>query len=145
MDGHNREEKVPAPAGLMDVIRGRDPKVISLQTLRERAGLVPVPVPDKPLCSTELEKLMQASYPSAVPAGLIPEHKAYCKAVSDRASAKAENRRRLRTALWCEQALRSQKCPEHHVMRQFNMEMWGIQEEAPHDFAARELLVGKHA
>lgn len=145
MDGHNREESVPPPAGLMDVIRGKDPKVIALQTLSERAGLAPVSVPDRPLLSTELEKLMQASYPSSVPADLAPEHRAFCKAIMARADAKAENKRRLRTALWCEQALRSQQRPEHRIMRQFNMEMWGVQEEAPHDYALREQLVEKHA
>ena len=144
MDGHRRDEKVPPPAGLMDVLRGKDPVVIALRTVQERAGLQPVPVPDKPLLSTELEKLIQSG-PCSVPKDLIPEHKAYCEAVDKRAGVKADNRRRLRTALWCEQALRSAGRQEHRIMRAFNMETWGVQEAAPHDFAQREMMVERYA
>lgn len=144
MDGHSRDEKVPPPAGLMDVMRGKDPIVIALQTMQDRAGLKPKDVPDKPLRSTELEKLMQSG-PCSVPKDLIPEHKAYCQAIDARASAKAENKRRLRTSLWCEQALRSAGRVEHRIMRAFNMEAWGVQHPAPHDFAMREAMVEQYA
>lgn len=145
MDGHNRGEKVPPPAGLMDVLRGKDPVVIALQTVQERAGLQPKDVPDKPLLSSELEKLVKAEYPGSVPKDLIPEFKAYCQAIDARASAKAENKRRLRTSLWCEQALRSAGRAEHRIMRAFNMEAWGVQHPAPHDFAQREAMVEQYA
>jgi hypothetical protein len=147
MDGHSDDSggRTAPPVGLMEALRSRDPVALALRTLQERETLRPVSVPSVPPQSDKLHGLMAASEPSSVPEELRAEHIRYCEAVDARAGAKAENRRRLRSSLWCEQCLRAASKPEHRTMRAFNMEAWGVQESAPYDFALREAQVEKYA
>lgn len=137
-------EAVEPPVGLMDALHARDPVRIALRALADRSQLGPVGVPSVQLPSDELEAILHARA-STVPAELRDEHQAYCAAVEARAGAKAENRRRLRFCLWAEQALRSANRVEWRAVRAHNMEAWGVQEPAPHDFALREKQVARYA
>lgn len=145
MDGHEDDEQVPPPAGLMDVLRARDPAVIALRTASEREGLRPVDVPALPMLSEELDKLMGAQMPTTVPEALRNEHRRYCQAREARANAKAENKRRLRTLLWCEAELRKHKRSEHIAVRYFNRKAWGMTEPVSDDYSVREQQVRAHA
>lgn len=145
MDGYSNNDRTAAPTGFMEALRERNPVALALHTWRDRETLRPVNVPTVPTVGFALDALLSAHTPGIVPEDLREEHREHCNAVEARAGALAENRRRLRSSLWCEQCLRAAGRLEHRVMRAFNIEAWGVQEAAPHDFSLRELQVGKYA
>lgn len=149
-DGRERnEDRSAAPSNFLECIRTRDVVAIALEVLRELDNLVPAEIPVVPPRSLELEKAMAMWPPRSVGEDVeeknkqpfIEEHRRYCQAVLDRAGAKAENLRRLRTTLWAEQCLRSHKRPEHEVLRAFNRDEWFVPESAAIDVAEREAQV----
>lgn len=147
MDGRRwrDDDSSPAPVGIMDALHKRDPVQLAMLTFQERETLRPVEIPLLPRRSQALEKLMNADRPSTVPEELRDERDAYCAARDARIHAKAENARRLRSSLWAEQCLRKAGKSEHHLLRAFNKQTWGVIDAASEDFAVRELQVKVHA
>jgi hypothetical protein len=117
---------------------------VALETMHACELMEPMAIPEMPSLSPELFELVNAPMPSSVPKQLRPEFDAYVNARTQRANARGENERRLRTLLWAEKTLRDHARDEHEVLRAFNRDVWGVTEPAASDVAAMEAQVRAH-
>lgn len=137
--------EIPMPAAQSHMLRNRDVKAMALDIFHRIDSLAPLEVPIVWPASKALHAAITKRPPDPLSDDMKLEFEQYIAMRDGRVHAKAMNKFNLRSLLWAEQTLRSFDCPEHKVLREFMIEVWGVVDEAPSCYSARESIVQSHA